>query len=175
MKRNWSATLLVCAAALPFLAPLPSCTALRELGIGGDRADWVERRWKGVDRGAVLELLRTAVKDRYPTRDFDLNEGRFLSGWIYGAYSAVTHQGLRQRVIAETSSEGDVVTLRLRVQQETSESAGREGITDQDDWQATDDDTLEAKRLLTRLNVLLRDLAEPVDAPPEEGGGAAKS
>ena len=111
----------------------------------------------------MLQLVQTVVEDRYPPQLLDASEGTFETGWVYGAYAELTHQTLRQRVVVETVGAGDVVTLRLRVQQETSPSAGRSASREADDWEPTDDDPFEAKRLLTKLQVLMRDIAESVD------------
>jgi len=151
-------------ALVASLAVAPSgCGLLRELGLGGDDAKWSERRYTDVSVAAVLQLLQTVVEGRYPPQSVNFNEGTFESGWIYGAYSEVTHQALRQRVLAETDVEDGVVTIFLRVKQETSQSAGRMALRDVDDWEPADDDEFEAQRLLTRLHVLLRDVAKPVE------------
>ena len=148
---------------------LPGCGIFRELGLGGDDAKWVERKYSDVSVSAVLQLLQTVVEGRYPPQSIDMNEGTFESGWIYGAYSEVTHQALRQRVLAETDADDGIVTIFLRVKQETSQAAGRMALRDVDDWEATDDDEDEAYRLMTRLHVLLRDVAKPVAVPPDGG------
>ncbi len=153
------------------LAWMPSCGLFRELGVGGDDAQWVERSWRNVNSSSVLQLVQTVVEDRYPPKSLDASAGTFESGWVYGAFADVTRQALRQRVLVETDGSGDIVTVRLRVQQETSPSAGRSADRDVDDWEPTDDDPFEAKRLLTKLQVLMRDVAETVD-PKAAGPGA---
>lgn len=162
--------LVACALLVASLAVAPTgCSIFRELGLGGDDAKWAERKYTDVSVSAVLQLLQTVVEGRYPPQSIDMNEGTFESGWIYGAYSEVTHQALRQRVLAETEAEEGVVTVFLRVQQETSQAAGRMALRDVDDWEPTDDDEFEAHRLMTRLHVLLRDVAKPVAVPPDGG------
>lgn len=141
------------------------CGLFRELGVGGDEPLWVERRYRDITTSAALQLLQTAVQERYPPRRLDLNEGTFESGWVYGAYESLTHQALRQRILAETERASDgTLTLRLRVQQETSPSAGRVSSRDVDDWELAEDSPDEAERLLARAHVLLRDVAKPVEA-----------
>lgn len=152
--------------SVALLALLPCCGIFRELGLGGDEAQWAERSWRGVNASSVLQLVQTVVEDRYPPQQLDASEGTFETGWVYGAYAELTHQALRQRVVVETVGAGDVVTLRMRVQQETSPSAGRSASREADDWEPTDDDPFEAKRLLTKLQVLMRDIAESVDPAP---------
>ncbi len=159
--RAWRSAARVASMAL--VAALGGCAIFRELGVGGDEAQWVERSYRGVNSSAVLQLVQTVVEDRYPPRTLDASEGTFETGWLYGAYADTTHQALRQRVVVETDGHGDVVTLRLRVQQETSPSAGRSASREADDWESTTDDPFEAKRLLTKLQVLMRDIAETVD------------
>ncbi len=160
--------LFACVAIVASLAVAPTgCGLFRELGLGGDDAKWAERKYTDVSVAAVLQLLQTVVEGRYPPQNVDLNEGTFESGWIYGAYSEVTHQALRQRVLAETEAEDGVVTIFLRVKQETSQAAGRMALRDVDDWEPAEDDEFEAHRLLTRLHVMLRDVAKPVEAPQE--------
>lgn len=162
--------LVACALLVASLAVAPpGCGIFRELGLGGDDAKWSERRYTDVSVSAVLQLLQTVVEGRYPPQSIDMNEGTFESGWIYGAYSEVTHQALRQRVKAETDVEDGIVTVFLRVQQETSQAAGRMALRDVDDWEPTDDDEEEAHRLMTRLHILLRDVAKPVAMPPDGG------
>jgi hypothetical protein len=159
---------IVAVAAALAVAPT-GCGIFRELGLGGDDAKWAEKKYTDVSVAAVLQLLQTVVEGRYPPQSIDMNEGTFESGWIYGAYSEVTHQALRQRVLAETDVEDGIVTIFLRVKQETSQSAGRMALRDADDWEPADDDEFEAHRLLTRLHVLLRDVAKPVETPPAGG------
>ena len=162
--RRVRAAWLAGALTMLLLAP-PGCGLFRELGVGGDDAQWVERRYRDISIVAALQLLQTAVQERYPPRRLDAHEGVFESGWVYGAYEPVRHQALRQRVFAEAERDADgALVLRLRVQQETSPSAGRSASRDVDDWELTEDAPDEAERLLTRAHVLLRDIAKPVEA-----------
>jgi hypothetical protein len=155
-----------CIVASGFAAP--GCGLFRELGVGGDEAQWAQRRYRDISSGAALDLLQTAVAERYPPSRLDKHAGVFESGWVYGAYEPVRHQALRQRILAEAArDESGVLVLRLRVQQETSPSAGRNLSREVDDWELTADAPDEAMRLLTRAHVLLRDVATPVDAPAE--------
>jgi hypothetical protein len=91
--------------------------------------------------------------------------GRYTSAWSYGRLADATHDALRQRVVVETAAEGDVLVVRLRVQQESSETASHVGDPRADDWQPYADDELQAQTSMTRLAILLRDLATPVADP----------
>ena len=155
LRRLVLCLLLACGA-------VEGCGLLRELGVAGDEPLWVERRYTEVGTTAVLQLLQTAVQGRYPPQLLDLNEGTFTTGWVYGAYATVSHQALRQRLLAETAVENAVLTVRVRVQQETSPSAGRSASRTVDDWELTEDDPIEAERLMARLHVLLREIGKPV-------------
>jgi hypothetical protein len=162
--------LRACAVALALGGALPGCALFRELGLGGDDPQWVERRYRGVSADTVLRLAETAVRDRYPLREVDLYRGQLETGWVYGLYSERTHQGLRQRVLVRAAADGEEMLVRLRVQQEVSESAGRMVSSDPGDWEPYDDDAQEAKRLLTKLHILLRDVAE---TPPDPAAGTS--
>lgn len=155
------------AAAVLLLA---ACGVFRELGLGGDEPQWQERRYTGIGPGHVLQLAQTVVEDRYPPRALDAAAGTFATDWVYGAWAEVTHQALRQRVLVESEGEGAAVVVRLRVQQETSQGAGRLGGAEVDDWEPTEDDPLEARRLLTRLHVLLTRVEGVVEAKAEPAG-----
>jgi hypothetical protein len=152
------------AGAVLVAALLPGCGIFRELGVGGDDPQWLERKYEGVSSSTVLQLAETVIRDRYPPGALDLYRGTLDTGWIYGRYAQVTHQALRQRVRVETEVDGKSVLVRLRVQQETSESAGRVVEDDPGDWEPCDDDAQEAKLLLTRLNILMKEI---VDEAPE--------
>ncbi len=174
MARSLRPFLVGCAGALLATA-LVGCGLLRELGIGGDDPRWMERRYRGVSAATVVQLAQTAVQDRYPQREVDLYRGTLATHWSYGRYADTTHQALRERVLVETAAAGDALLVRLRVQQETSERAGRVPDANVDDWEPCDDDVQEARRMLMRLHVLLRDVAEPVVDPGEATEeGAAK-
>jgi len=162
----------VAATALAAAVLLPGCGLFREAGIGVGEARWVERRYRGVGPSTVLQLAQTALRDRYPPQVLDLYRGTLETGWVYGRISDVTRQALRQRVVVEAEADGDETVVRLRVRQETSESAGRIVSRDPDDWVITDDDPQEAKLLLARLHVLLRDVADPAaEADPKAAAG----
>ena len=156
---------LLLAAALA----LPGCAFFREIGVGGDEPEWVERSYRGINPSSVMQLAQTALQDRYPMHQVDLYHGSLESSWIYGRYEERSRKAVRQRVLMETEIEGDVIKVKLRVQQESSESAGRSGEREVDDWKKTADDPMEAKRLLQRINVLMRDVAEPVVDPKAQG------
>ena len=143
---------------------LPGCGIFRELGLGGDDPRWVERSYRAVTTSAVVRIAQTVLRDRYPIDDVDLEEGSVTTGWIYGSYAETTHQALRQRAMVETEVDDAVVTVRLRVQQETSESGGRMADASIDDWEPHDDDVVEARRLLMKLHVVLQGVAEPLPA-----------
>ncbi len=157
MLRGWP------AVGMTLLLGLAGCGLFRELGIGGDDPQWAEQRYRGITSSSALQFVQIAVQDRYPPRELDTYNGRFESSWIYGKYDDRTHQALRQRVRVETASEGDSVLLRLRVQQETSPSAGRVASRESDDWELADDDLLEATKLLTKVGILMRDVAVLVE------------
>jgi hypothetical protein len=166
MKFGTKRTAKFAATLFSLAAVLGGCGLFRELGVGGDDPKWVERRYRGVSSGPVLKLAETAFRDRYPPNEVDPARGTLASGWVYGKWADTTHQALRARILIETQGEEDVLVVRLRVQQETSQSAGRGGDRDVDDWEPADDDPVEAKRLLMRLHVLLRDVATPVIEDP---------
>jgi hypothetical protein len=161
-------------AAVALLGALPACGVLqpmfRELGVGGDDPKWVEWKYRGVSSTTALQLAQNAVQSRYPANEVDLHRGTLSSGWVYGRYADVTHQALRSRVRVEAEPEGDdLLLVRMRVQQETSETAGRYVSHDPGDWQPFEDDPTEAHRLMTKLHVLLSQLGERVqDPPPDE-------
>ncbi|MBM4014937.1 MAG: hypothetical protein FJ293_08230 [Planctomycetes bacterium] len=168
MRRRRVRTVRLAAAFVAFAAlvlAVPGCALFRELGVGGDEPQWVERRYRDISIAAALQLVQTAVQERYPPRRLDAHAGVFESGWVYGAYEPVRRQALRQRIFAEAArDDAGVLVLKLRVQQETSPSAGRGAAHEVDDWELSADAPDEAERLLTRVHVLLRDIATPVEA-----------
>jgi hypothetical protein len=174
MRKQGHRVLGLVASVLLVALALPGCSALsglfRYVGVGGDDPKWIEKRYKAVSSTTVLQLANAVVNDRYPPSELDLYHGRMETGWVYGRFSELKHQALRQRVIVETEDEPDqVLLIRLRVQQETSESAGRTGDRDVSDWEPFDDDTHEATRLVTKLNILMKEVAEPMPAPENSG------
>jgi hypothetical protein len=155
-------------------AALPGCGLFRELGIAGDDPQWVERRYRGVNSATILKLSQNVLQTRYPSHDLDLYRGSLTTGWVYGRYADITHQALRQRVVVETEPETDDVLVRIRVQQETSPSAGRVVAHDPGDWEPYDDDASEANRLMMRLHFLLSEVGERVVEPEETDDATAE-
>ena len=157
-------------------ATLPACGVLsamfRELRVDIDDPQWVEWKYRGVSSASALQLAQNAVQTRYPAQELNLYEGWLRTGWVYGRYADVTHQAVRSRVIAEAKAEPDHVVVRMRVQQETSETAGRYVAHDPGDWIAYEDDPAEANRLMTKLHVLLSEVGERIQDPPPEDEAA---
>ena len=171
MPDSRRAALRTLAMAAAVAVAIPGCGLFREIGVGGDDPQWVEKRYRSVNSATVLDLANSVVAGRFPPHEYDVYRGVLQTGWAYGRYAESSHQALRARVRVETEAEDDVVLVRLRVQQETSEKAGRVMNADPGDWEIYDDDVGEARRLLMKLHILLRDVAEPVADPEAEKSG----
>lgn len=162
---------LVATAALAGGGLLPGCLLLRELGAGGDDPQWLERRYTDASPSDVLQIASSVLEPQYPPRQLDLYRGVLETGWVYGLWADHTHQPLRQRVCVEAHPDGGAILVRLRVQRESSPTAGRHSAGEQDEWEPYDDDPSEARRLLTRVHIVLQEIARPVVEGAGESGG----
>ena len=159
----WRLVLLF-VLCVPSMASMPSCAIMRFVGIGGDEPCWESERYVGANGARVLELARSAFARNYPGGSIDLGSGRYASDWVFGLMADRSHEALRARVVVEVVPEGDNLLVRLRVQQEQSESAGRMVTHDPGDWQPFIDDPAQARLLMTKLRILMKELATTVPA-----------
>jgi hypothetical protein len=149
------------------LVALVGCALFREVGLGGDDAQWQVARFKGVSAGEVLRLAQTAVEREYPPQRLDPYRGEFETGWIYGFFDDVRRHPLRQRIVVEVRSDDGLLVVRLRAEQQVNETAGRLASAFDEGWEKFADDPVRAQTMMQRLCILLKDIAELVPEPKE--------
>lgn len=170
--RRAATRLLFGVVAGALLAATPGCETIGLLfgtTRATDNAQWQTARFKGVSSTDVLRLAQTAVEHDYPPKRLDAYRGEFETGWIYGFFDDVRRNSLRQRIVVHTESQEGVLVVKLRAQQEMNDSAGRLADANDPGWEPTEDDPVKARTMMTKLCILLRDIAERLPDPkPEE-------
>lgn len=165
-----------CVLLMLVALSLPACQVMRFFGLGGDDPEWQEAAIEGVTPRDALRIVRAEVERHgYGMARVDPFAGELESSWLYGLYSNLRNQDLRQRVFAEVAAapEGDGVTIRLRVQREINAEMGRLREQEDGDWGAFEDNVATAQALLTRISHVLREAVNPHDdIEPVEGEDA---
>ena len=159
---------------LAVLAVAPSgCRLMREMGLGGDDPEWVERTYHAINRADMMRLTTTVVESHYSVRRQDPVTGELETNWRYGDYDRKTHYHVRERVLAEVlrGEEEDSILVRLRVQQQISDEPGRFLDKSSTKWKTHDDDVPQAELLLARLDALLYTGPEAEDDGETDVGG----